>query len=194
MKLKEAFPGARPLKKAKKIKDAVGAAKDSGLLDKLPRPGSNGDDEESQEGVGDGRRMPIQQAVDVAVPVEAAWKLWNKYEDYPKFMHRIEAAEKIDARHVHFTGKVWGIRREWDAEITEKRTHETIAWVSEDGFENAGVVTFHKMGPRLTHIELNVDFAPHGPIEKMGRGMRFTKRAVRADLHRFKAYAEMNAA
>jgi hypothetical protein len=26
----------------------------------------------------------------------------------------------------------------------------------------------------------------------MGRGMRFTKRAVRGDLHRFKAYAEMN--
>ncbi len=53
-------------------------------------------------------------------------------------------------------------------------------------------MTFHKLGPRLTHIELNLDIAPHGPIEKMGRGMRFTKRAVRADLHRFKAYAEMN--
>jgi hypothetical protein len=25
----------------------------------------------------------------------------------------------------------------------------------------------------------------------MGRGMRFTKRAVRGDLHRFKAYVEM---
>ena len=31
-------------------------------------------------------------------------------------------------------------------------------------------------------------------IEKIGRGMRFTKRAVRADLHRLKAYAEMNEA
>jgi hypothetical protein len=56
------------------------------------------------------------------------------------------------------------------------------------------VVTFHKVGPRLTHIELNLDIAPHGPIEKIARGMRFTKRAVRADLHRFKAYAEMNEA
>ena len=192
--VKEAVPTPKPAKRMKKIKKAVGAAKDSGLLDKLPRPGSNGDDDESQEGVGDGRRMPIQQAVDVAVPVEAAWKLWNRYEDYPKFMHRVEAAEKTDAKHVHFTEKIWGIRREWDAEITEKRTHETIAWVSEDGLENAGVVTFHKMGPRLTHIELNLDIAPHGPIEKIGRGMRFTKRAVRADLHRFKAYAEMNEA
>jgi uncharacterized membrane protein len=154
---------------------------------------SSGDDE-AKEGVGDGRRMPIHQSIDVAVPIEEAWKLWNRYEDYPKFMHRIEAAERLDSKRVHFTGRIWGIRREWDAEITEQRTYETVAWMTEDGLENAGVVTFHKMGPRLTHIALSLDIAPHGPIERIGRGMRFTKRAVRADLHRFKAYAEMNEA
>ena len=184
-----------PSKKTKKrMRKAVGVAKNSGMLDKLKPLSGNGDDEEHQEGVGDGRRMPIQQSIDVAVPVEAAWKLWNKYDDYPKFMHRIESAEKLDPKHVQFTSKIWGIRRTWEAEITEKRTHEIIAWTSEDGLENAGVVTFHKLGPRLTHIELNLDVAPHGPIEKIARGMRFTKRAVRADLHRFKAYAEMNEA
>ena len=106
----------------------------------------------------------------------------------------VESAEKIDPKHVEFTGKIWGIRRNWEAKITEKRTNEVVAWTSEDGLENSGVVTFHRMGPRLTRIELNLDIAPHGPIEKIGRGMRFTKRAVRADLHRFKAYAEMNEA
>jgi uncharacterized membrane protein len=192
MKLKEMVAPAKRVQSAKKAFKAFGAAKDAGLLDKL-KPSSNGsDDEESQEGVGDGRRMPIQQSVDVAVPIEAAWKLWNKYEDYPKFMHRLESAEKTDPKHVQFTGKIWGIRRNWEAKITEKRTQEAIAWTSEDGLENAGVVTFHKLSPRLTRIELSLDIAPHGPIEKIGRGMRFTKRAVRADLHRFKAYAEMN--
>ena len=187
MKLKEMVAPAKRVQSAKKM---FGAAKDAGLIDKL-KPSSNGSDDESQEGVGDGRRMPIQQSVDVAVPVETAWKLWNKYEDYPKFMHRLESAEKTDSTHVKFTGKIWGIRRDWDAKITEKRTHEAVAWTSEDGLDNAGVVTFHKLGPRLTRIELSLDIAPHGPIEKIGRGMRFTKRAVRADLHRFKAYAEM---
>jgi uncharacterized membrane protein len=192
MKLKEMVAPAKRVQSAKK---AFGAAKDAGLIDKL-KPSSNGgdDDEESQEGVGDGRRMPIQQSVDVAVPVETAWKLWNKYEDYPKFMHRLESAEKTDPKHVQFTGKIWGIRRNWEAKITEKRTHEAIVWTSEDGLENSGVVTFHKLSPRLTRIELSLDIAPHGPVEKIGRGMRFTKRAVRADLHRFKAYAEMNEA
>jgi uncharacterized membrane protein len=188
VKLKEMVAPAKRVQSAKKM---FSAAKDAGVIEKL-KPSRNGDDDDGQEGVGDGRRMPIQQSVDVAVPVETAWKLWNQYEDYPKFMHRLESAEKIDPKHVQFTGKIWGIRRNWEAEITEKRIHEAIAWTSEEGLDNAGVVTFHKLSPRLTRIELSLDIAPHGPIEKIGRGMRFTKRAVRADLHRFKAYAEMN--
>jgi hypothetical protein len=32
---------------------------------------------------------------------------------------------------------------------------------------------------------------PDSLLEKAGRGMRFTKRAVRGDLHRFKAFVEM---
>ena len=191
MKLKNMVPSGKGLKKAKK---AFGAAKDAGVIDKITPSGNGDGSEEEQEGVGAGRRMPIQQSVDVAVPIETVWKLWNKYEDYPKFMHRLEIAEKTDPKHVHFEGKIWGIKRNWDAKITEKRTYEAIVWESEDGLQNTGVVTFHKLAPRLTRVELSLDVDPHGPIEKMGRGMRFTKRAVRADLHRFKAYAEMNEA
>jgi uncharacterized membrane protein len=191
MKLKNMVPSGKQLGSAKKAFDV---AKGAGVLDKVI-PGRNGSsDEEQQEGVGDGRRMPIQQSVDIAAPIESVWKLWNKYEDWPKFMHRLQSAEKSDPKHVHFQGKVWGIGRDWDAKITDKRTYEKIEWTSEDGLDNAGVVTFHKLAPRLTRVELSLDVNPHGPIEKMGRGMRFTKRAVRGDLHRFKAYAEMNEA
>jgi uncharacterized membrane protein len=208
MHVKDLIPSGDRTSKVRKI---AGAAKQgTKLIDKLPGNGRNGDggggnllakllpgkrgDEGAQEGVGEGRRMPIQQSVDVAVPVETAWKLWNRYDDYPRFMHRVQSAEKVDPKHVHFSGKIWGISREWDAEITEKRTYEVVAWTSEEGLENSGVVTFHKLGPRLTRIELSLDINPHGPIEKIARGMRFTKRATRADLHRFKAYAEMTGA
>src|SRR3954451_25476071 len=132
----------------------------SKVLEKLPTPGGSGDEgdegEEKQEGVGQGRGMPIQQSVHIGVPVETAWKLWNKYEDFPKFMHRIQSAEKTDPKHVRFTGKIWGVKRTWTAEITEKRTYEVVAWTSDSGLETSGVVTFHKAGPRLTHMEINL--------------------------------------
>jgi len=36
------------------------------------------------------------------------------------------------------------------------------------------------------------EIEPHGMLEKMSRGMRFTKRAARADLHRFKSLVELD--
>ena len=52
-------------------------------------------------------------------------------------------------------------------------------------------MTFHELAPRLTRIEINLDVDPGSLIEKAARGMRHVKRAVRADLHRFKAFIEM---
>jgi hypothetical protein len=56
---------------------------------------------------------------------------------------------------------------------------------------HAGVVTFHQLSERLTRIEVNLDVQPDSLIERAARGMRHVKRAVRADLSRFKAYVEM---
>jgi hypothetical protein len=53
------------------------------------------------------------------------------------------------------------------------------------------VINFHELGPRLTLIEVNVDHSPSGPMEKLARGARFVKRAVRADFHRFQGWIEM---
>jgi uncharacterized membrane protein len=64
-------------------------------------------------------------------------------------------------------------------------------WCVSQGITHTGVVTFHQLAPRLTRIEVNVDVDPGSLIEKAARGMRHVKRAVRADLHRFKAYIEM---
>jgi hypothetical protein len=61
----------------------------------------------------------------------------------------------------------------------------------EEGLAHTGVVTFHKLSDRLTRIEITLDIEPHGLVEKAGRGWRFAKRAVRGDLHRFKAHVEL---
>jgi hypothetical protein len=38
---------------------------------------------------------------------------------------------------------------------------------------------------------VTMEFEPNGMMEKMASGLRFVKRAVQADLARFKAYVEM---
>ena len=172
-----------------KLDDVGGPA---GLLDAVKGGGDSGDGGDAGDGTGKGRRMPIQQAVDVAAPIDIVYDQFTQFEDFPKFMHRVERVEQKDDAHVEFHEKVWGFRRQWEAEIVEQRPDERIVWESESGLEHVGVVTFHELSERLTRIELNIDIDPSGPIEKIARGARFAKRAARADLKRFKAYVEMH--
>jgi uncharacterized membrane protein len=143
-------------------------------------------------GHGSGRRMPIQQSVDVAVPIKTAYNQWTRFEDWPEFMHRLESAEQIDDATVAFQAKVWGIKKRFEAEILEQRPDERIEWDVTQGYAHTGVATFHELGDRLTRIEVTLDVEPDNLVDKASRGMRFVKRAVRGDLHRFKAHVELN--
>ena len=138
------------------------------------------------------RRLPIQRWTDVAVPVEKAYRAWTKFEEFPKFMHRVlEVKQEDDDRNkLHWREKIWFSTREWDAEITDKRQNDRIAWKSVSGTQHSGVISFHRLDKNLTRVLVTVDFVPSGMIEKLGSGLRFAKRAVEADLARFKAYIE----
>ena len=142
-------------------------------------------------GVGKGRRMPVQQSMDVAVPLETAYNQWTQFEDWPNFMHRLTRVGQDDDCTVNFAVKMWGFSREFTAEIETQRPDERIKWSVKQGVTHTGVVTFHELAERLTRIEVSVDVDPGSLIEKAARGMRHVKRAIRADLHRFKAFIEM---
>src|SRR5205823_1226682 len=103
------------------------------------------------------------------------------------FMHRVESVEAQDRDTVVWRESIWGITRQWEAEITERKQNHLIAWRSRSRGGQAGVVTFHKLGDRLTRVELNIDFQPQGLLEKLSSGLQFHRRAVKTDLRRFKA-------
>jgi uncharacterized membrane protein len=137
------------------------------------------------------RRLPIQRWTDVAVPVETAYKAFTDFECYPKFMHRVLRAEKAGRNKVRFEEKIWFSTRQWEAQITERRTNDRIVWKTTSGMSHRGIVSFHKLDSKLTRVMVDMEFEPNGMIEKMASGLRFVKRAVQADLARFKAYVEM---
>jgi uncharacterized membrane protein len=160
----------------------------SGLL-----PGTDGDGggKGGMPGVGKGRRMPVQQAVDVAVPLETAYNQFTQFEDWPEFMHRVTRVTQEDDCTIGFATKIWGKTKEFEAKIDTQRPDQRIKWRVARGITHSGVVTFHELAPNLTRIEVNLDVDPGSLIEKAARGMRHVKRAVRADLARFKAFIEM---
>jgi uncharacterized membrane protein len=153
--------------------------------------GDDGGGKTDNQGVGKGRRMPVQQCVDIGVPLETVYNQWTQFEDWPNFMHRVTRVTQDDDCTVTFATKIWGKTKEFTAELETQRPDERIKWKVSKGMTHAGVVTFHELGPNLTRVMLSFDVAPGSLIEKLARGARHVKRAARADLHRFKAYIEM---
>jgi uncharacterized membrane protein len=207
--------GANPVKKVREkasdavggtVKDAVGKKFDEagghgGVAKEaakslLPGGGNGksdegGGDSSGSGAIGNGRRMPVQQAVDVAVPIRTVYNQWTQFEEWPNFMHRLDRVSQEDETHVSFKAKIWGISREFKAEIVDQRPDERIKWRVTEGVSHTGVVTFHELSDRLTRVEIDVYIEPGSLLEKAGRGMRHAKRAIRADMARFKAYMEL---
>ena len=88
----------------------------------------------------------------MAVDIQTAYDQFTQFEDFPQFMHRVEKVEQQDDTTLMWHENIWGRRRKWKAEITDQTPNERIAWRSEEGTENVGVITFHDMGDRLTRI------------------------------------------
>jgi len=171
-------------------------------MDKVTGEGSGGKGEGGGAATGYGvkRRMPIQQDMFVSVSCEDAYKGWTEYKRWTEFMFRanqvdseIEDEEDGEAR-IKVTEKMWMFKRPFTALVVSQVPNEHIRWRSTDGTKHVGTISFHPLGDRLTLISVNIDHAPAGPIEKISRGARFDKRAIRADFHRFKGWIETKSA
>jgi uncharacterized membrane protein len=159
-----------------------------GLVSKLGGARKRG---ESPSGTGRGRRLPVQEWIDVGVDLDTAYDQFTQFEDWPRFMHRVESIEQRDDSTLMWHENIWGVRRSWEAEITDQLPSERVVWRSTSGPQTIGVVTFHALSDRLTRIYVTLDFQPKGLFEKTSSGMRISRRALKSDLMRFKAFIEL---
>src|ERR671910_717230 len=83
----------------------------------------------------------IEESVDVEAPVRTAYNQWTQFEEFPRFMDGVESITQVDETHLRWVADIGGVRREWDAEISEQHPDERVAWYATGGTSNAGAVT-----------------------------------------------------
>jgi uncharacterized membrane protein len=132
----------------------------------------------------------IEESVEVEVPVRTAYNQWTQFEEFPHFMEGVEEVRQLSDTRTHWVAEVGGVRREFDAEITEQVPDDRIAWKSTDGPDQAGVVTFHRLGEGRTKVMLQLDVEPEGIAESVGDKLGFIKRRAKGDMNRFKEFVE----
>jgi uncharacterized membrane protein len=135
--------------------------------------------------------MPtIEQSIEVDVPVRTAYNQWTQFEEFPRFMAGVEEVRQLDDTHLHWVAEIGGHREEWDAEISEQRPDERVAWKSTRGKGNAGVVSFHRLDDRRCKVMLQLDWESEGMVEKLGSALGQDDRQVMNDLEAFKELVE----
>lgn len=95
---------------------------------------------------------------------EELYKFWHNFENLPRFMYHLDAVT-VNGNRSHWVAKApAGSKVEWDAEITQDRPNELIAWRSVGGdVDNSGEVRFTKApGNRGTLVEVEMQYHPPG--------------------------------
>lgn len=132
----------------------------------------------------------VVEIVDVQAPVSKVYNLWTHFEAFPSFMSGVESITQMTDTLLHWKVKIGGSEHEFDAEITEQVPDERIAWKSVDGETHAGVVTFHRLSPNETRVNVQFDWEPKGFVEHAGAILQFDDLQVKRDLKTFKELAE----
>lgn len=130
------------------------------------------------------------ESVDVAVPVRIAYDQWTQFEEFPRFMEGIVEIRQLSDTITHWMTEIGGVRREFDAQITEQLPDERVAWTSTDGVRQAGVVTFHRLDDSHTRITAQIQYEPQGIAEKTADKLGLVNRRVKGNLDRFKQFIE----
>jgi uncharacterized membrane protein len=105
-------------------------------------------------------------------------------------MEGVESVQQQGDRHLRWRAEIGGKTLEWDAEITEQLPDQRIAWRSESGAQNAGVVTFHRISDTTCRVTLQLDYRPEGLVENVGDLLGVVRRRAEGDLERFKEFIE----
>lgn len=132
----------------------------------------------------------VEKSIEVEAPLTVVYNQWTQFEEFPVFMDGVKSVTQMGDDRVHWTADIAGKKEEWDARITEQLPDQRIAWCSEDGADNAGIVSFRALSDGATLVMLHVDYDPDGVVESAGDVLGFVGRRVEGDLKRFKNFIE----
>jgi uncharacterized membrane protein len=143
------------------------------------------------------RSLHIEQSIAIGKPAEELYRFWRDFANLPRFMRHLESVMTINPRRSHWVARApLGSTVAWEAEITEERANELIAWRSIEPAEVAtsGMVRFvPALGNRGTEVHVTLDYTPPGGVLGAAVAKLFGEepgQQVAGDLRRFKQLME----
>lgn len=149
---------------------------------------------------GGNKGIQVQRSVTVNLPREQLYRIWRNFENLPRFMkhlQRVDVDESTGGKRSHWVAKApFGREIAWEAEMTEERENEHIAWRSLPGsiVQSTGSVHFED-APNTQGTIVHVIMQYNPPAGSMGAAVarlfgEEPGQQLRNDLRNFKAMME----
>ncbi|MEE1786315.1 SRPBCC family protein [Streptomyces sp. SP17BM10] len=141
----------------------------------------------------------LEEQIDIAVPVLAAWEQLHRVHDYPRFVDGVRSAYPHGRNLAHLGVAVGGSERDVETEITDRGRGRVMAWRTLDGVRLRGAFALLPIDPGHTRLQIRVEYDPQAVHEAFGGPRGFAQagaieRAVRGDLEHFRDLVEARVA
>lgn len=145
----------------------------------------------------DRRPLKVEKVVAIDRGAQELYSFWRQFDNLPRFMRHLESVRVVGETRSHWVAHgPAGSRVEWDAEVTDDRPGELIAWRSLPGadIDNSGSVRFERApGGRGTFVRVRLEYNPPGGFFGASVAKLFgedPETQVQRDLYRFKQVME----
>jgi uncharacterized membrane protein len=141
----------------------------------------------------DAANRPVISSVTINKPREDVYRFYRQLSQLPLFMDYLESVHELGNRRSHWVAKLPIGTVAWDAEITEDRPGELIAWQSVGGsaVTTRGRVSFESApGRDMTEVRVEMQLGFLGTRPSAALAKVFTKPQIKGDLRRLKQVLE----
>ncbi|MEU9074596.1 SRPBCC family protein [Kitasatospora sp. NPDC004745] len=137
----------------------------------------------------------LEEQIDVAAPVLAAWEQLHRVHEYPRFVDGVHSAHPHGRNLAHLGVAIGGAERAVDTEITDRGRGRVMSWRTLDGIPLSGAFALLPLDARRTRVQIRVEYDPAALREAIGGPGGFAlagaiERAVRGDLEHFRELVE----
>ena len=136
------------------------------------------------KGTGPRKMAAAEGSIAVNAPVDAIYKSWLAFEDYPKFITAMKRVRKLDANHFVALFAFNGKQYETTLEITLRVPERRLAWRTiSNGHAHdhlaAGVVSFASLSDYGARVTLKLTSSFGGNVShRVGKYLRNFKRLI----------------
>ncbi|MBO1417146.1 SRPBCC family protein [Streptomyces sp. FH025] len=137
----------------------------------------------------------LEEQIDIAVPVLAAWEQLHRVREYPRFVDGVSTAHPHGRNHAHLEVRIDGAERAVDTEITDRGRGRVMSWRTLDTVHLRGTFALLPLDAGHTRLQIRVEYDPEALRQDFGGPHGFAQagaieRAVRGDLEHFRELVE----